>query len=223
MSDPDMGGAKKLCPLVSIIHGDMGLVLPHLEVSAVVTDPVWPNAAVPLPGSEDPYGLFRRFVGALPATVRRVAVILGADSDPGMLAPLHSRLPFFRVCFLEYARPSYKGRLLNGFDVAYLYGEPPTGTGIIPGRFLYTGGVPRRSDLHPCPRRLELVEWIVAKWTAEDDTVCDPFAGSGTTLLACRLAQRRAIGIEIHERYVANAMTYLNQNQTVWPAGGPSE
>jgi hypothetical protein len=206
----------ELCSRVKIIHGDMADVLPHIEVTAVVTDPVWPNAAVPLPGCEDPYGLFQRFVAALPPTVRRAAVILGADSDPGFLAPLHARLPFFRVCFLEYAQPSYKGRLLNGFDVAYLYGEPPKGTGIIPGRFLYTHGVPRRNDLHPCPRRLELVEWVVNKWTHDDDVVCDPFAGSGTTLLACRLHQRSAVGIEIHRPYYDNAVRYLNANQSIF-------
>lgn len=213
--------SQRLCPYVSLELADMAARLPVLEVDAIVTDPVWPNATVPLPGSEDPYGLFERFVAAIPPSVKRAAVILGADSDPGMLAPLQERLPFFRVCVLEYAKPVYKGRMLNGFDVAYFYGEPPKGTGVIPGRAIYTQGLPRRSDLHPCPRRLELVEWVVNKWTEEGDVVCDPFSGCGTTLLACRLAMRRAIGIEIHRPFYENAATYLNANRSIFAGVSP--
>lgn len=204
---------------VSIEMADMAIRLPLSDVTAIVTDPVWPNAAVDLPGHDDPYGLFAKFTASIPSTVKRVAIILGADSDPGFLAPLHQRIPFFRVCFLEYVRPNYKGRLLNGFDVGYLYGEPPHGSGVIPGRFLCRKAQPRRSDIHPCPRQIEAVEWVVNKWTHPDDYVCDPFAGSGTTLLACRLASRRAIGFEIDPTYFENAKTYLNQNQTIFDHG----
>lgn len=202
-----------------IVLGDMADILPGLNVTAIVTDPVWPNAAVPLVGSDDPYGLFARFVAAIPETVRRAAIILGCDSDPGVLKPMQTRLPFFRVAILEYVRPNYKGRLLQGFDVAYFFGEPPAGTGLIPGKCLMTGAGSRRTDVHPCPRRLDLVEWVVNTWTAKDDFVCDPFAGSGTTILACRLAQRRSIGIEIDPKHHDKALTYLKQNQTIFQMG----
>ncbi len=197
---------------MTVVCGDMAKILPDLEVTVVITDPVWPNASVPLAGYEDPYGLFSRFCDAIPKSVARAAIVLGRDSDPGMLAPLQARLPFFAVCFLEYARPSYKGRLLNGFDVAYLYGEPPKGTGIIPGKSMFTRGGERRRDLHPCPRRLDHIEWLIAKWTLPDDYVCDPFAGSGTTVLAAKLAGRRAIGIEIDPAHHTNALRYLREN-----------
>lgn len=198
-----------------LIHGDMEHVLPTLEPTAIITDPVWPNAAVPLMGSEDPYGLFRRFVDVIPETVTRAAIILGCDSDPGILEPLHARLPFFRVAVLEYLRPYYKGRLLAGFDVAYFFGAPP-GKGLIPGRCLARANVQRRNDIHPCPRRLEHVEWVVNNWSEPDDLVCDPFAGSGTTLLACKLNGRKAIGIEIDETHFRNAQKYLAQNPTLF-------
>jgi site-specific DNA-methyltransferase (adenine-specific) len=51
---------------------------------------------------------------------------------------------------------------------------------------------------HPTPKPLLLMLEIVSRF---DGTIIDPFAGSGTTLAACKQLGKRAIGIEISEQF----------------------
>lgn len=54
---------------------------------------------------------------------------------------------------------------------------------------------------HPCPKPDKWMRWIVDLASRPGETVLDPFAGSGTTLRAAKDLGRRAIGIEIEEKY----------------------
>lgn len=99
--------------LVTIYCGDCREILPELgpaHADAVITDPVWPGAKVKLTGSDNPEKLFRDMVLSIPESVERLAVQLGCDTDPRFLDVVPDRWPFMRVCWLDYARPSYKGR-----------------------------------------------------------------------------------------------------------------
>ena len=201
-----------------------------LSAESIITDPVWPNSVFP---GIDPKETLRETLadGKFPG-VERVAVHLGCDSDPRFLEAVPIRWPFFRVCWLDYARPSYKGRLLYGSDVAYLFGDPPAsapGRQLIPGKCMaqrtgykvqheigssYTGKsftqtAEEGQRAHPCPRRIQHVQWLVKHWSRE--SVLDPFMGAGTTALACKSAGVKFIGIEIEERYVEIAIRRLEQ------------
>lgn len=61
--------------------------------------------------------------------------------------------------------------------------------------------VSKKDNPHPCPIPYELAERIVLLTTSEGDTVIDPFAGSGTVLLACKNNNRKYIGFEIDKTY----------------------
>ena len=55
-----------------------------------------------------------------------------------------------------------------------------------------------RHRVHPTQKPVELMRWVVLRTAG---TVLDPFMGSGSTLVAAKSLGRRAIGIEIEERY----------------------
>lgn len=50
---------------------------------------------------------------------------------------------------------------------------------------------------HSTVKPLELMEWLVTLVTAPGQRVLDPFAGSGTTIMACKRLGREGIGIEM--------------------------
>lgn len=197
---------------IVIYHGDARGIVGQLEAETIITDPVWPNAVVDL-GTRDPKKLlFQVLCAAEELPRKRLAVHLVCDSDPRFLDSVPT-MPFFRVVWLEMARPHYKGRLMYGSDVAYLFGEPPAsrpGHHVIPGRFMDADSSGRQSE-HPCPRKLNHVGWIVRRWSDPTDTVLDPFCGSGTTLLAAKNQGRRAIGIEVNESYCEMSARRLSQ------------
>jgi adenine-specific DNA-methyltransferase len=58
---------------------------------------------------------------------------------------------------------------------------------------------------HPCQFPIELVERFVLSLTKENDWVLDPYAGVGSTLLAARLNNRKAVGAEINPAYIETA------------------
>ena len=64
---------------------------------------------------------------------------------------------------------------------------------------------------HPCPKPLKWMRWSVERSSRFGETILDPFAGSGTTLVAARERGRRVVGIEIEERYCEIAVRRLAQ------------
>ncbi len=65
---------------------------------------------------------------------------------------------------------------------------------------------------HPTGKPLGLFKSLVGSFSDESEVVLDPFMGSGTTLVAAKDLGRRAIGIEIEERYCEIAARRLSQD-----------
>ena len=64
---------------------------------------------------------------------------------------------------------------------------------------------------HPTEKPVPLLSDLIGRHADENSTVLDPFMGSGTTLRAAKDLGRRAIGIEIEERYCEIAARRLAQ------------
>jgi len=65
---------------------------------------------------------------------------------------------------------------------------------------------------HPAPFPLELAVRLVKMFSFYDDTVVDPFCGSGTTMLAALNSERNSIGIETEEKYCGMITKRINQS-----------
>lgn len=210
MSDPVIIGNATL------YLGDCLEILPTLgKVDAVITDPVWPNCpAGLLPGSEDPYKLWSDSQELI--STKRLVVVMRHDSNPDMLTNSSCGLPFFRIQILPYVMPGYIGRKLGGDEIAYCYGEPLPSA---PGRRVIPGYAPkvqpdgRKANGHPCSRALGHFEWLVNWWSLQNETVLDPFMGSGTTGEAAVNQARQFIGIEKDPKYFDIACERIDQAQ----------
>lgn len=196
---------------ITIYHADCRDVLGQLEpADALITDPVWPNVPAGLyAGADDPYGLFADAAAHFPRLANRVVVQIGCNSDPRFLSAIPAALPFLRTCWLEYALPGHRGRVLYSGDVAYVYGAWPAsrlGARVFPGRA--PKAQPHKNG-HPTPRAYEHVRWLVA-WYARG-TIIDPFMGSGMTLRAAKEFGFPAVGIDVSEKYCEIAAKQLRQ------------
>lgn len=203
---------------ITIYHGDCGAVAAELgRAFAVVSDP--------------PYGikLSTKYGGG----IRR-----GAYAVPGKnFAPVHGDdAPFDPAPWLEYpfallwgaehyaTRLPERGRWLVwdkrcGVIPARTQGDCEfawcSDVGVARMfRHMWDGmvkaserGIPRQ---HPTQKPVELMQWCLG-FAPETLPVLDPFIGSGTTLLAAKNLGRRAVGIEIEERYCEIAAQRLSQ------------
>src|SRR5690606_10551633 len=75
--------------------------------------------------------------------------------------------------------------------------------------------VPRKNSAsanrHQTEKPVELMTQLIESSTVRGDVVLDPFAGSGSTLVAAILLGRRAVGVELDEKHVATAIERLKQ------------
>lgn len=68
---------------------------------------------------------------------------------------------------------------------------------------------PPEKRFHPAEKPIGLMAELIG--ALDVDSVCDPYMGSGSTLLAAKAMGRRAVGIEIEEKYAEIAARRMEQ------------
>lgn len=183
---------------ITIYHGDCRDILPYLpKVDLVLTDP--------------PYGLgiaanpFRqRFEKQAWDDVVVDSALLGTVINAGHQAIVwggnYFGLPAHQ-CFLVWDKLQPQEFSSSMCEQAWTNLKMPAK--------LFRRHVISYEKLHPTQKPSELIEWCLRFTDA--DTILDPFMGSGTTLRAAKDLGRRAIGIEIEEKYCEIAVRRLAQ------------
>lgn len=202
---------------ITIYCADCRDVLPQLgKVDLVLTDPPY-NVGVDYGEHNDNMTLdeFEEWARVWFVQCRRVA--------PTTLITGQGRLPqYARIepskWLLAWWKPAAMGRSpvgFNEFEPIGLWGKgssaglPDVIRAPIKVSASYGGG-------HPCPKPLEWARGQMVRFP-KSDLILDPFMGSGTTLRAAKDLGRRAIGIEIEERYCEIAVQRLRQKCLQFP------
>lgn len=68
------------------------------------------------------------------------------------------------------------------------------------------------NEQHPTVKPVHLMERLIILHTKPGDLILDPFMGEGTTLRAAKNLGRRAIGIELEEKWCKRAASSMQQN-----------
>lgn len=155
------------------------------------------DAVVSLWGAAKPALLFGRWSVPAPAGERQ-RLIWHKANTPGMgdlsipWGPAHEEIHL----------------LGRGWDVSAT-GEKRTGSVITTNGV--RGGAAGDENItgHPTPKPVSLMEALIAR--TPPGVIADPFAGSGATLIAARNLGRRAIGVEVEEKYCEIIVSRLAQ------------
>jgi len=197
---------------IVIYCGDCREILPGIEADVLVTDP--------------PYGIAYKsgHFGTLPRSIKGDKDTSARD---GVLSSWSPR-PALVFGSWKIQRPT-ETRMLLVWDTlgalgmgdlslpwkpahqeVYVIGTGFSGhRGSDVLRFANTQAQAANGRVHPNEKPVKLLSALIAKCPA--GVILDPFMGSGTTLVAAKNLGRKAIGIEIEEKYAEIAVKRLAQ------------
>lgn len=216
--------------LVRLYHGDCLAVTDWLEADVLVTDPPYGrgwrqkgglrgNATRSASGSRSQ--AHGGIANDADTSARDAALSLWGDRLAVAFGDLMLPPPGDTRQVLVYRKPAdsgVRGATANrrrDLEAVYLIGSWPRGIGgkssllmtaapMVGGEY----GLAGRNG-HPHAKPVDVMVDLVAMTAG---TVADPFAGSGSTLVAAKALGRRAIGVELDERYCEIAARRLAQD-----------
>lgn len=184
---------------VTLYHGDC--LTEHrewLDADVLVTDP--------------PYGVSshsnhkRKIAGDKTTLSRDVALVAWGEKPAVVFGRWDAQRPTGTRARLIWDKGNSAGMGNLSFpwgqseEEIYILGKGFTGkreSNVLRVQMLMSGDHNRPN--HPTPKPVGLMELLISKCPL--GTIADPFAGSGSTLMAAKALGRRAIGVELEEKY----------------------
>ena len=196
---------------VTLYTGDCLDIMRTLEagsVDAVITDPPYPRE-------------YEHLYGAVAKEARRVLrvggsflTLCGHYQLPRVLADIGEHLRYRWIVKLDH--PGSHARMAMGVMVTWKPMLWFVNEKLSPRRNIVDGCASQKRSKdtgHPWQQDLDYALWGIEALTDPGNTVLDPFAGSGTTGVACVQTGRNFIGIEIDPGYAEIARARIEKAQ----------
>lgn len=210
---------------VTLYHGDCREITAWLDADVLVTDPPygigWRRGVKLGRGDAGHVGIANDH----DTTARDAVLALWGNAKPGLVfGSFHGSPPPHRH-LLVYRKAPDAGVVgsttgwRRDVEPIYLVGAWPRRSArwssVLSTSTNGAGGLAARYD-HPHAKPLDVMEQLID--ACPPGVIADPFAGSGSTLVAARNLGRRAIGVELEERYCEIAARRLSQGVLPLPA-----
>lgn len=138
-----------------------------------------------------------------------------AENSPVNIAAL--------VDFVEYTLDDIKGKVYHGMGDTKAAFAPSHENIVfaVKGKYSFPGSRPKdlvtfpkinsSKMVHPTEKPVGLLANLISSVTKPGDLILDPFAGSGSTLVAAKKTGRRFIGIELDDDYFVTAQRRIEE------------
>jgi hypothetical protein len=216
---------------VTLWHGDCREITDWLTADVLVTDPPYGIGwSRPFLVSSHHKGANEGILGDADTTVRDAALAAWGSPRPALVfGSLRAAYPDGWGQMLVFAKPlvgaglfGRRGPWRASWEPVFVLGawpdQTPMRSAVIATASAaasgYSGYTTRAG--HPHAKPLDVMEQLID--ACPPGVIADPFAGSGSTLVAARNLGRKSIGVELEERYCETIARRLAQD--VLPIGG---
>ena len=203
---------------VTLYHGDCREIAEWLAADVLVTDPPygigWKRSANHSRGSAAHAGI----QGDADTSTRDSVLTMWGTRPAVVFGSFYAPQPAHLRHVLVYRKPPDSGVVgsTTGYrrdvEPVYLTGpwpaRPVARSSVIASNAQGIGHLASRYG-HPHAKPVDLLETLIA--ACPPGVIADPFAGSGSTLIAARNQGRQAIGVEFEERYCETIAKRLDQ------------
>jgi len=196
---------------VTIYHGDNREILPQLpHADLILTDPPYGVDLAYDVWKDDEPGWFKLMGELIPMMRAQADMVIFPSCQIKRLGWFYKNHPPDWLIAWHKGSPGHVSAIgFNDWEPLVVYGRSK---GLSMHDYLSVNNDEKMGAYgHPCPKPLRWAGWLIDRACPEGGLVIEPFLGSGTTLRAAKDSGRRAIGIDISEKYCEIAANRMAQ------------